>query len=98
MVQVEWNHQKIKISGHANFAPKGEDIVCAGVSSIIYGALNWFDPQTIKVDIDNRTSTINLEVIDDFTKNKSYLELIIKQLEALEANYQEYIKIRKVKD
>ena len=35
--------QSIVIEGHANSASKGEDLVCAGVSSIGVGVLNALD-------------------------------------------------------
>lgn len=34
------NIHKLTVSGHASFAKKGEDIVCAGVSSLTYTLLN----------------------------------------------------------
>jgi uncharacterized protein YsxB (DUF464 family) len=31
--------EMVKVSGHAHFAPHGEDIVCAGVSSLVQSAI-----------------------------------------------------------
>ncbi|RHZ36374.1 ribosomal-processing cysteine protease Prp [endosymbiont GvMRE of Glomus versiforme] len=31
----------IKIQGHANSAPKGKDLVCAGISAIVNGVINF---------------------------------------------------------
>ncbi|RHZ36788.1 ribosomal-processing cysteine protease Prp [endosymbiont GvMRE of Glomus versiforme] len=31
----------IKIQGHANSAPKGKDLVCAGISAIVNGTINF---------------------------------------------------------
>lgn len=33
----------ITVSGHADYAPKGQDIVCAGVSAIEYALATWLD-------------------------------------------------------
>lgn len=30
----------LTLSGHADYAPKGQDIVCAGVSALIYTLIN----------------------------------------------------------
>lgn len=41
------------ISGHANFAPKGQDIICAGVSALYIAVTNVLIKQhaaTIDVD------------------------------------------------
>ena len=34
--------KSIKIQGHASWAPKGQDLVCAGVSAIVNGAVNFW--------------------------------------------------------
>lgn len=35
MIEICVHGNEIKVSGHANFAPHGQDIVCAGVSSLV---------------------------------------------------------------
>ncbi|WP_057911564.1 ribosomal-processing cysteine protease Prp [Peribacillus muralis] len=45
MIKVVFNAPQERIdsftlSGHANFAKKGSDIVCAGVSAVSFGAVN----------------------------------------------------------
>ena len=34
MIQVRVREHKLTVSGHAGYAPKGQDIVCAAVSSL----------------------------------------------------------------
>ena len=36
----EKKFKSLEINGHANSAPHGEDLVCAGVSSVLTGGLN----------------------------------------------------------
>lgn len=33
----------LKLTGHANYAEHGEDIVCAGASSLVYSLLGWME-------------------------------------------------------
>ena len=45
MINVKVNYlndqiDELIVKGHSNFAPKGSDIVCAGVSAIVIGGLN----------------------------------------------------------
>ena len=40
---IDQKIQQIEISGHANFDRHGKDIVCAGVSAIVYGSINAID-------------------------------------------------------
>lgn len=35
MIEVSVRENAIKVSGHAKYAPHGQDIVCAGVSSLV---------------------------------------------------------------
>ena len=35
MIEVSVRKNEIKVSGHAMYAPHGQDIVCAGVSSLV---------------------------------------------------------------
>lgn len=34
-IKAEHGHVAIDVSGHANAAPKGEDVICAGVSTLV---------------------------------------------------------------
>ncbi|MCQ2748385.1 MAG: ribosomal-processing cysteine protease Prp [Mycoplasmoidaceae bacterium] len=39
MIKIIYTDSSISVTGHANFVISGKDIVCAGVSAIILGAL-----------------------------------------------------------
>ena len=86
---------KLNIEGHARFADKGKDIVCASISSIAIGLLNSIDildNQSCKIICsDNR---INVEVIDH---NDDMIQIILQvgiiQLQTVEEVYPNYLKI-----
>ena len=83
----------ILVSGHANFADYGQDIVCAGVSSIITTSVNAIlsFKETIKV-IDNQ----NLEIIvieNDLITN-TLLENMLNLLTDLAEKYPKNISIK----
>ena len=86
---------KLNIEGHAGFADKGKDIVCASISSIAIGLLNSIDildNQSCKIICsDNR---INVEVIDH---NDDMIQIILQvgiiQLQTVEEVYPNYLKI-----
>lgn len=46
MIEVSVGQDGIKMSGHANYAKEGQDIVCAGVSTLV---------QTLVTSIENLT-------------------------------------------
>lgn len=33
----------LSVNGHAEYAEKGQDIVCAGVSAIVYALIGWLE-------------------------------------------------------
>ena len=69
MIKVTINYSndsidELVVKGHSNFAPKGSDIVCAGVSAIVVGGIN-----AICSLVNN--SNINYEVDDGYVRLSS---------------------------
>ncbi len=89
--------QQIEISGHANFDKLGKDIVCAGVSTIVYGSINAID-QLAK-------NQIHFQMKEGYTKIKVYqnskdlqnlLKMMVIQFQTLEDSYGQFIKINQL--
>lgn len=81
MIQIDIWSNALQVSGHADSAPYGQDLVCAGVSSIVMGALNWFDDD--QSQLVTRDGYIYLSFDATNTKYQEYLSLIALQLKAL---------------
>ena len=92
MIKITYSESSIKASGHANFDLKGKDIVCAGVSAIIMGAINWFKEEDIVLSIDG-DNKIELKLINKSKKNKQLIELVLIQLKSIELKYSKNIKL-----
>ena len=86
--------EELIVKGHSNFAPKGSDIVCAGVSAIVVGGINAI----CSLVNDNK---INYEVEDGYVRLTSLnnievqkiMKVIIVQLKSVEDSYSKHIKI-----
>ena len=83
----------LNVKGHSMSEDFGKDLICAGVSSIMFGLMNaidMVDKQVIIRDLGN-----NLEIINDGDSEKvnNYLELAVLQLKTIEESYSQYIKI-----
>ena len=86
--------KSIEISGHANFADYGEDVVCSAISAVVFGSLNSL--------IEFGLSENNIQIDEAFIRIESNMEydinLICKnmiiQLRTIQDNYPEYIKIK----
>ena len=80
-------------SGHAEYAEKGEDLVCAAVSAIVFGLLNACsetDPQVCckveenRITIDHSSGN---EVIDHF------LTCALYQVKTIEESYPVFVRV-----
>lgn len=99
MIKITINYlnnsvDELIVMGHSNFAPKGSDIVCAGVSAIVIGGINAIcslvKDQKINYEVEDGyvrlTSLDNVEV-------QNILKVIIVQLKSVEDSYSKNIKI-----
>lgn len=95
VTRVDGMITKVIVSGHAEYAPHGQDLVCAGCSAIVFGALNALDELWNEV---NTTVTIEenkIEIVNDNDLDISYvLEVMYIQLKTLQSNYKDYISIQ----
>lgn len=94
--EVADNHYTyLKVSGHAGSAEYGKDLVCASVSSIVFGLMNALDEldKSIDIKLENNLITITnnsgLEVAD------SYLKLVITQLKTIEVTNGDFIRVER---
>ena len=86
----------IDIQGHALFAPKGKDLVCAGVSSIAVGGMNALEELAHGVcQLQMEEGKIMIQV-QDFQSEKAQfiLKTILIQLLTMEESYGNYIQIK----
>ena len=43
MIQAAFDKNRLRVSGHAGYAPKGQDIVCAAVSALVYALIGTLE-------------------------------------------------------
>jgi len=81
MVKTNFYYQKdqivkVEVSGHSNFDQVGKDIVCAGISAIVFGTLNALDnlvsQQEVKI-VEPKTKVI-IEVLKPSDNNQMILQ------------------------
>ena len=97
MIKVTFNENltNLKITGHAGYADKGNDIVCASVSSIIATSINL--AHSYNEDIKYTDDGSKLEIINN-TNDENVLKVLnnmIDMLIDLEKQYPKNIKISK---
>ena len=94
MIKVVKKDNIITISGHANSAEYGKDIVCASVSSIIYttiNALKKIKEESIEVE-DNSSMTIKILAEDEVVS--WLIENMMELLHSLEEDYPKNLNVK----
>jgi uncharacterized protein YsxB (DUF464 family) len=93
MIKVIHKQNLLNITGHSGSGVKGKDLVCAGVSSIVFGALNWFSPEDVKVDRDDCCGKIEIVVIKNKKPNNYLLNLLMVQILTVQHSFPKQIKV-----
>jgi uncharacterized protein len=104
-VTIDYDSQEritsFTLSGHANFAEKGSDIVCAGVSAVSFGAVNAIMSLTgIEPEIEQGGDGGYLRCVfpkdiskDTQEKVQLLLNGMLISLQTIEREYGKYMKI-----
>ncbi|WP_409301925.1 ribosomal-processing cysteine protease Prp [Peribacillus sp. SCS-155] len=104
-VTIDYDPQKrissFTLSGHADFAKKGSDIVCAGVSAVSFGAVNsimslaGIEPKIEQGGNGGYLRCVIPTDISEDTQEKVQLLLngMLISLQTIEREYGKYIKI-----
>ena len=95
---IKNNFEYIIIKDHANFADKGQDIVCAAISAITNGTVNFLQTHYRN---DCKISYLPAE-ISIYPQGNNFdcqlcLRLMLYQLENVANSYPDYLKINEKK-
>lgn len=95
MIKVKISSNSIHIAGHANYAPIGQDIVCAGVSTVVQSLIQSIETltsDTIKYDMKPGKVHINFE--KSLSEDAQLLvDSFFIAVEAIAENYPNHVKI-----
>ena len=99
MIKVKYGfdesiYTSLDVKGHADSDEYGKDLICASVSSIMFGLMNALDD--IK-DVTIKELNNHIEIINESKSRKvnNYLELALIQLKTIEESYGEFIRVER---
>ena len=95
MIKVVIKNNYIKMTGHANYADYGKDIVCASASSIVITSINALlkiDDKSVSVN--EHSGYLKAELISNDDNCQKIFENMIDLLQELSNNYPKNIIIR----
>ncbi len=84
------------IKGHSEYAEKGKDIICAGVSSIAQAiVLGLEEVARVKVELEKSEGKLTCHVAGDYESNvpQALLKTLQLALDDLKESYPDYIRI-----
>lgn len=103
MVRVSFYYQenniiRFEVSGHANFDQNGKDIVCAGISAVVFGCLNALDNlvSQSEVDIIQEKNKIIIIVLQQTDNIQMILKTMLWQLKTISNQYAKNVTIKEV--
>ena len=99
MIKVNIKCNRIIITGHANYADYGKDIVCASVSCIVITSINAclrFDNKSLEYK--EKRDKLTIDIKSDDKNIKLIIKNMICMLEELAKTYNKNIKIVKEED
>lgn len=98
-VKIKTQQKEIKsleVTGHAEFAEKGQDIVCAACSLVSIGLLNAIDEMcSEQCELLKEDNRIYIEVKESNERLQIILNAGIIQYRTLAEEFGKYIRIRK---
>ena len=91
----EDHYLSLDVSGHAEFGEYGKDLVCASVSSIMFGFMNTLDALNEDTVIEQFENRITIENHSGSKEVDDYFELVMMQLKTLEESYGDFIRVER---
>ena len=87
----------LRINGHSGFAKKGNDIVCAGVSTLVqtfHTLISTYFADKVEINDDGKCFKITIEDIGIENENVvHYCDFLLTGLFLIEKHYPSFVKI-----
>ena len=100
MIKAIFEHRdgrylSLDVSGHAEYGEYGKDLICASISSIMFGFMNALDALNLDVQIEQQENRIYIADHSDSKVVQDYFELVIMQIKTIEASYGNFIRVER---
>ncbi|MBQ2658566.1 MAG: ribosomal-processing cysteine protease Prp [Erysipelotrichaceae bacterium] len=89
------SYLSLDVKGHAEYGEYGKDLICASVSSILFGFMNALDELQENVKIKQTENHITVTDHSGSSTVQDYFELVIFQLKTIEESYGDFIKLER---
>lgn len=93
IVYKDKKFESLKVRGHADSAPHGQDLVCAGVSAVLTGGFNNLEKESSFILKLDRGDAALIKTDEITSHDLTVIETIITSLKTIQESYPQYIKI-----
>lgn len=90
------NSFDLTMDGHAGYAPAGSDIVCAGISALLFALCRRLDDVSSDADIDLREDGGSAHIRSSGRQSMEAFYTVLSGLDLIASYYPEYITIKKL--
>lgn len=89
MIRVRFTEKRLTVLGHAGYAPRGRDIVCAAASALVYALIGTLEDRDNVAELVIRPGTVTVAARED----DPAFTVVRRGLEQLAARYPGYVRI-----
>ena len=100
---MNWGRLRLELSGHAGYAAKGQDIVCAGISMLTGALAGVLEDAKTRGRTEFGWKEDGAEVaiwadpsLGSLQEIKSYFRMAVKGLSMLQEQYPKHVEIKEV--
>lgn len=90
MIQVTFSCQRVTVQGHADYAPRGEDIVCAAVSALVYALIGALEEDGLIRELVVRPGFVTVAA----RKEDKAFDVVRCGIAQIAARYPQCVKVR----
>ncbi len=101
--RMYWPRLRMEISGHAGYDEKGKDIVCAGVSALLYALAAVLDDAekrgrtTAELEESEGAAVIWADPgMGSLNEVKAYFRMCVKGIKVIQEQYPQHVEIKEV--
>lgn len=94
MIRATIKYNGFRIEGHANYAPSGYDIVCAGVSTLVATVLTSAYGTVEENEIDQEKGIVDVSYLEPMEcEDRVLLNALAKGLKLIHEQYPRYVEV-----
>lgn len=94
MIEVNIRKDEVKVSGHANYAVSGSDIVCAGVTALIQTLIKSIEDLTEdKIEYEISPGRVDIKYRDLSEKSQTLVDSFFIGVGMIADEFPDYVRI-----